>query len=217
MLRFLRRSRPKAQPLKAARRSKRKIGLFICACYYRGWSALNSVGRTLVADYERYSDGTATWEAVERAYWASIHRSYDEIRKAEDEKKGRISFVSFTNWAPPSEHFADPAELAQRLAKHAANGKNEVAVVAEQQAQCQLLRDIFQPFCPVFLDPSWLTPTALSLAHSVYEDSTFDHLPILGDVLEDAGCTDRAILDHCRGPGPHVRGCWAVDVLLGKA
>jgi len=50
----------------------------------------------------------------------------------------------------------------------------------------------------------------------VYDERAFDLMPVLGDALEDAGCTDRAILDHCRSPGPHVRGCWVVDLILGK-
>ena len=61
-----------------------------------------------------------------------------------------------------------------------------------------------------------MTPTVVQLAQSIYDDRAFDRLPILADALEEAGCTDAAILDHCRGPGPHVRGCWAVDLLLGK-
>src|SRR5262245_54222716 len=70
MLKFLRHPRPPPQPLKAARRSKRKIGLFICACYHRDWSNFSQEIRALVNEYERYSDGIVTWAAVERAYWA---------------------------------------------------------------------------------------------------------------------------------------------------
>jgi hypothetical protein len=76
---------------------------------------------------------------------------------------------------------------------------------------------------PVAIDPSWLTPTAVSLVEAIYHDrqlpsGLFDNqrLAILADALEEAGCTDEAILSHCRGPGPHVRGCWVVDLLLGK-
>ena len=65
---------------------------------------------------------------------------------------------------------------------------------------------------PVF-DTAWRTATVTALAHS---DRAFDHLPILADALEDAGCTDRTILDHCRKPGEHLRGCWVVDLVLGK-
>jgi hypothetical protein len=72
------------------------------------------------------------------------------------------------------------------------------------------------PFRPAVLDPSWLTPTVVALAEGIGADRAFDRLPILADALEDAGCADRAVLDHCRSPGPHVRGCWALDLLLGK-
>jgi hypothetical protein len=89
-------------------------------------------------------------------------------------------------------------------------------------AQCQLLRDIFgNPFRPATVDVSWRAwnhDTVTNLAYAVYEERAFDrdHMNILADALEEAGCSDRAILDHLRGPGPHVRGCFAVDLLLGK-
>jgi hypothetical protein len=54
------------------------------------------------------------------------------------------------------------------------------------------------------------------LAKSIYNDRTFDHLPLLADALEAAGCTNADILSHCRGPDPHVRGCWVVDAIFGK-
>lgn len=83
-----------------------------------------------------------------------------------------------------------------------------------------LVRDIFgNPFRPSTIDPTWLTwnnGTVAKIAHTIYDDRRFDIMPILGDALEDAGCVDGQILGHCRGPGPHVRGCWAVDIILGK-
>ena len=57
----------------------------------------------------------------------------------------------------------------------------------------------------------------IKLAETIYDEEAFDRLPILADALEDAGCTDPAILDHCRKPGVHTRGCWVVDCILGKA
>jgi hypothetical protein len=54
------------------------------------------------------------------------------------------------------------------------------------------------------------------LAQAIYDEGAFDRLPVLADALEETGCTNADILGHCRGPGPHVRGCWVVDLLLGK-
>jgi hypothetical protein len=76
---------------------------------------------------------------------------------------------------------------------------------------------IGNPFRPVACDPSWRTPTAAALADAIYTDQAFDRLPILADALEEAGCDHPDVLAHCRGPGPHARGCWVVDMILGKS
>jgi hypothetical protein len=93
------------------------------------------------------------------------------------------------------------------------------AAKAEEQAQCGLLRDIVGPaICPAS-QGAWLCNsggTVRRLAEAIYEERTFDHLPILADALEEASYSDEALLGHLRGPGPHVRGCWAVDLILGK-
>jgi hypothetical protein len=82
----------------------------------------------------------------------------------------------------------------------------------------QLLRDIFgNPFRPVAFDPAWRTSTVVALAQQMYDSRDFGLMPILGDALQDAGCDSADILDHCRGDGPHVRGCWVVDLVLGKS
>jgi hypothetical protein len=90
-----------------------------------------------------------------------------------------------------------------------------------------LLRDILgKPFRSVSLNPAWLAwndGTVVKLAEAIYQERELPsghldltRLAVLADALEDAGCTDPAILDHCRQPGEHVRGCWVVDLLLGK-
>ena len=61
-----------------------------------------------------------------------------------------------------------------------------------------------------------LDEAGVALARAVYEDRAFARLPLLGDALMDAGCADDHLLAHCRRGGPHVRGCWAVDLVLGK-
>jgi hypothetical protein len=88
---------------------------------------------------------------------------------------------------------------------------------SENATLCSTLRDIFgNPFRPVVYDPEWRTPTVLALARQMYDSREFSAMPILADALQDAGCDHAEILDHCRGPGPHVRGCWVVDLILGK-
>jgi hypothetical protein len=91
---------------------------------------------------------------------------------------------------------------------------------AEEEAQADLLREMLgNPFRPKCAEPAWLawgSGTVVRLAETIYHDRAFDRLPVLADALEDAGCQDADILGHCRQPGPHVRGCWAVDLLTGR-
>jgi hypothetical protein len=83
-----------------------------------------------------------------------------------------------------------------------------------------LLREfVGNPFRPVRVEPAWLRwagGTVVKLAQAIYEERAFDRLPILADALEEAGCDNGDILAHLRSPGPHVRGCWAVDLLTGR-
>ena len=67
------------------------------------------------------------------------------------------------------------------------------------------------------IDPAWLTTAVLQLAEGIEVEHAYDRLPILADALQDAGCGNEDILDHCRRSGPHRRGCWVVDLVLGKA
>jgi hypothetical protein len=91
---------------------------------------------------------------------------------------------------------------------------------AEEVFQCSMLRDIFgTPFLPFHLDPDWLSGegrSAVELARRIEEEGQFGDLRMLADTLVRAGCRDRAVLDHCRASGPHVHGCWVLDVLLGR-
>src|SRR5262249_27472467 len=78
----------------------------------------------------------------------------------------------------------------------------------ESKAQCHILRDVFaNPFRPVTIDPSWLTPEVAALAGAIYEEHTLGRMPDLADALEGAGCRSTDILAHCRKGGDHVRGC----------
>jgi hypothetical protein len=83
-----------------------------------------------------------------------------------------------------------------------------------------ILRCLFNPFSPIAFNPTWLAwkdGTVLKVAQAIYDERAFDRMPILADALEEAGCTNIEILNHCRQPGEHVRGCWVIDALLGKS
>jgi hypothetical protein len=103
----------------------------------------------------------------------------------------------------------------------AARGAGTLADIGDgvpPQTRQLILLDIFgNPFRPVTVDPSWLTSTVTTLARQMYESRDFSPMPILADALQDVGCDHADILAHCRSDGPHVRGCWVVDQLLGKA
>ncbi len=99
----------------------------------------------------------------------------------------------------------DPYECAARLIQTA------VERGTRDDATC-----IVAAFDPILVQPSWLAANdaaAVKLAHAIHHDSLFQHLPILADALEDAGCAEAALLDHLRSPGPHGRGCWVLDLL----
>lgn len=86
-----------------------------------------------------------------------------------------------------------------------------------RKGQFEVVRDIFgNPFRPVTFDPHWRISSVLDLANSIYDQRAFDRMPILADALVDVGCDNDDIIQHCRGPGPHVKGCWVVDLVLGK-
>jgi len=114
-------------------------------------------------------------------------------------------------------------------AAHESINATEGAVITEyfsQQVEARaamllllsgIVRDIFgNPLRPAVIESTWLTSSVTSLAHAIYDERAFEHMPILADALEDAGCTDATILEHCRSGGEHVRGCWVVDLLLGR-
>jgi len=88
----------------------------------------------------------------------------------------------------------------------------------EREVRAHIVRDVFRnPFRTVRLEPKWLSSTVVALANGIYQTRAFDGMPILADALQEAGCDNDDILNHCRGPGPHVRGCWVVDLILEKA
>ena len=116
------------------------------------------------------------------------------------------------------------AECAAEATAWVKVGTPEAISGPEEMAQVELLHEIIgNPFQSVSVDPRWLMPTVGDLAATVYEMRALpsgeldpDRLAVLSDALEEAGCDDADILEHLRSAGPHVRGCWALDLILGK-
>jgi len=100
----------------------------------------------------------------------------------------------------------------------AVGGGGDTLVWDRNLPAAAFLRDIFgNPFRPVAFSSEWRTDTALTLARTMYESREFSAMPILADALQDAGCDSDDILNHCRDTAQvHVRGCWVVDLVLGK-
>ena len=193
--------------------SDRKLRLLACACCRRPelWRLLQLHRATELVDVtERFADGLASWRDVSSA--------------AEAAPAGRVSGGS---WRSPNPVRLPPSGQALRAASFvaaldaadAAWGVAREGVNLLGSTPSDLIRDVFGPlpFRPVAAAPSWRTSTVVALAAGIYAERAFDRLPILADALQDAGCENADVLDHCRGPGPHVRGCWAVDLVLGKA
>jgi hypothetical protein len=204
------------------RASDRKFRLFASVCCRRVWPHIRSqAGHRLVEIAERYVDGLASkpsllaadkeaFEAFEGLY---SKEGYGLERIVRRNMPLRIRAAYSACW------------LSVGDAWEAAQGMVWLFGQKVRRSQSDLLRDIFgNPFSPVSIDPDWRTPTVQALATAAYEERILpaghlepDRLSILADALEEAGCTDTQILSHLRGPsGPHVRGCWVVDAILGK-
>jgi hypothetical protein len=115
--------------------------------------------------------------------------------------------------------FLENPKQAWRLGEMSPNNSKVLPeLFLEQSARgAALVRDVFgNVFRPVTLNTAWPTTPVTSLAQAMYDSRDFAAMPILADALEEAGCNNPDILVHCRGDGPHVRGCWVVDLILGK-
>ena len=178
----------------ASGRKLRLLGCAICRLL-RGGESSDRL-RSAVAVAERYADGEATDEELAAMCEAA-------------EAEGIM--------APPCEPFAWTAAY-DSIWLHASPPLTADVNAGVRATVLALLRDVFgNPFRPVAVESRWLTSSVLALARVAYVERAFDRLPVLADALQEAGCEDAGILAHCRSDGPHVRGCWAVDLLLEKA
>jgi hypothetical protein len=124
-----------------------------------------------------------------------------------------IDYIDYWHYEP----FRKEARSLGKSAIEEALGRFRIAENARKHEAGKLLRCIFgNPFRTVVLNQQWLTPIVKTLAEQIENDRAFDRMPVLGDALEDAGCHNTDILDHCRQLEPHVRGCWCLDLILRK-
>jgi hypothetical protein len=215
---------PKLLKYLVERASSRKFRLFGCACCRRIWHLLvDERSRNAVGVAERYADGLATEEDMDKARRAMIQcRTETALRPGSPPVDswafGAAEAVLFdTPFWNPGAASRGAFTAAWTAAEAAWRGAGEQGPEPETRRQLPLLRDIFEnPYRPGWVDPAWQTPQVVAVAEAIYEERAFDRLPIMADALEDAGCDNADILSHCRGPGLHVRGCWVVDLLLGK-
>jgi hypothetical protein len=162
--------------------------------------------RDLSARYRQLTDGDiSSSHPLYREAWMYLRAANAATLTVHD--NAWDSAVAASDWAA----VATGLEMGGDADRYHRDGQ------AERQHQAGIVRDIFgNPFRPVTVDPSWLTADVRLLAAGIYEEKAFDRMPILADALQDAGCTNDDILSHCRSEGPHVRGCWVVDLVLGK-
>jgi hypothetical protein len=170
---------------------------------------------------ERYADGRAGPDELAAAREGADGVAETLLAAHGHEPHAEASAGCACMWAAePDASIAVMAGLCARSAVEAAARATPSAVAAEREGLCHLIRDLFpSPFRLVRADPAWLSwnrGTVSQMAAAIYHTGAFTDLPVLADALEEAGCADDALLAHCRGPGDHARGCWALDLLLGK-
>ena len=192
--------------------SKRKLRLFCCALCRTVWDNIsNEQCRTAIDIAERFADDRST-RAELHASWVAVDRAQISHLRAPRPGWQRAVLAAV---APESSPETVLAKRWLRGWSNEADGSPSQNRLWERDRL--ILLDLTGPqFRAVTFDPAWRTDTAVLLARQMYESRDFGAMPILADALQDAGCDSDDVLNHCRGPGPHVRGCWVVDMALGK-
>jgi hypothetical protein len=191
--------------------NRRRLRLFACACCRHFWDHFQrEPSRRAVEVAERFADGRATEEERKSAF--------DDARRACDPHFPELAHLATFSVAEDGNF--DLTRLTAHAAHAVAEWLDEIGHGERYRELADLLRDIVgNPWGNAGIAPPWLAWNdgfIPRFAQTIYDDRAFDQLPILADALEDAGCADDALLSHLRGPGPHVRGCWALDLILGR-
>jgi hypothetical protein len=207
----------KVKGIHRTRAGRRKLRLFGCNCCRRVWHLFESEEQCakLVELAERLAEGAVGAEAVEPFLRTGLLRGEHGLGPC---RNAAARYVASSDIGQASERAAmRAADLAAYALSPPSVDEHVRLVMEEREQQVLLVYEMFgNPFRPVTFSPSWRTDTTLALARQMYDSRDFGAMPILADALQDAGCDNADLLDHCRGPGPHVRGCWVVDLVLGK-
>ncbi|VTR94890.1 Uncharacterized protein OS=Sorangium cellulosum (strain So ce56) GN=sce5710 PE=4 SV=1 [Gemmata massiliana] len=202
---------------KMCRPSQRQLRLYVCAkCRHTRYLTAsiasarylvdNRIAQQTIEVGERYADGAATEEERLLAFEPTTRGLDGELAAYGDRSSALAARQRLA---------ARQCVVSRVSSSKLSSGEDEE--LDPQFRPAILLRDIFgNPFRPVAFSPAWRTSIVVALAAQMYESRDFSTMPILADALQDAGCDNADMLDHCRGPGPHVRGCWVVDLVLGK-
>ncbi len=220
--------------------SERKLRLYAVACCHRISDLIKDArSREAVEIAEKHADGLVSDHYLEEAREKSSDASGAAYRIAQEAawsidtwKANAAANAAYSscghwqNWLSDSQLFDTPIWAARAMSgPEVENVLSDIPLKkrfeAEQEFQCQLLRDLIgtNSFINVQYDRSLFqgeNGTVQELARSIYAERSFLRLPALADALEKMGCTDSELLEHCRNSGPHVRGCWAVDLILGN-
>jgi hypothetical protein len=206
--------------------SRRKFFLAAASCVRRVWHLLaRPESRAAVQAAERYADGEIGQKEL-----LTFRDPAAEAFRQFPEGTARSWAALAASWLNHdvrqnhgnAEHTMNaPDDVSRALASltGAPVGAEEwfAARESEMRVQADLYRCVVgNPFRQILFSPAWQIPTVVRLGNAIYADRDFDLLPILADALEEAGCDNEDILAHCRGPGPHVRGCWVIDLVLEK-
>ena len=198
----------------------RKIRLFVVECLRMYRSLVpDAATRTVIDSLERFADDPLKLPEVEAAIrslemWNQGSSPHEPVMRAATACCG--------NWSDSAGEYRVAIEsLIAALPRFDAysswaSWRSSTPQAVQLKFLKQLRCIMGNPFRPIAFVPSWRTETAVALATGIYAERAFDRMPILADALEEAGCDSADVLSHCRGPGPHARGCWVVDSVLGK-
>ena len=204
--------------------SDRRLRLFICGCCRHMPDAYVSEEEIESIEYgERYADGEVTLDYL-NSYRANrparFHTNglnwYTSAIKRLTLCRKKMLLQSALNSVSTTAHARVAAVFGDY--QHEKKEARRVATLIERRFVAGIVCDVFRNLIrPTALDPVWRTDTVLSLAQGMYESRDFSAMPILADALQDAGCENEDVLNHCRDEkAVHVRGCWVVDLVLGK-